>query len=97
MRRTPGPAPIPSLALGLVLALASPARADDPPADLRGLMERMLGAVDPWLADLAETLGDLSGWQAPEVLPNGDILIRRRRPPEADQPSAPAPGESVEL
>ncbi|MCB1390985.1 MAG: hypothetical protein KDK12_17860 [Rhodobacteraceae bacterium] len=89
--------------LVLSLALAAPARAqetDPPGTTLHGLLDDMLGMVNPWLSDLAEMLGDLSGWHTPEVLPNGDILIRRRRPEDApeDQEDAPLePGETLEL
>ena len=84
-----------SLAVALALATPAPAQAEDTPG-LRGLLEQMLEAVDPFLRDLAEKLGDLSGWHAPEVLPNGDILIRRRHP--ADQaPDGSSSGEVLEL
>lgn len=64
---------------------------------LRGLRDE----IDPALRELdglrAELegalagLGDLSGYHPPEVLPNGDILIRRRRPAAAGDPSLPPP------
>ncbi|WP_241523967.1 AAA+ family ATPase [Oceaniglobus indicus] len=64
---------------------------------LRGLIDR----VDPAMRDLAEQLGalnwqglgieDLDDYQAPEVLPNGDIILRRK----PDAPAAPAPGDDV--
>ena len=80
-------------ALVLCLALAAPARAqtDCPPGSigcgtLGGLLGDLMRQVDPWLADLAEMLGDLSGWHAPEVLENGDILIRRRQPEPTPAP-----------
>ncbi|MCA2009910.1 hypothetical protein LCM17_00265 [Cereibacter sphaeroides] len=94
----------PLILIGLLaVALAAPALAQEDPQvpdnRLRGLLGDMLGAVNPYLQDLAEMLGDLSGWHAPEVLPNGDILIRRRAPetapegPGQDQPL----GEPLEL
>lgn len=66
-----------------------PERLDDA---LRELMERM----KPALEGLADTLGafeqidSIEYYEAPEVLPNGDILIRRRDdappwPPEEKQ------------
>jgi len=53
-----------------------------------GLLSDLMRQIDPWLADLAQMLGDVSGWHAPEVLDNGDILIRRRQPlePEGSPP-----------
>lgn len=56
---------------------------------LRRLLGGLLGKADEagdeigqgW-ARLIEQLGDLSEYEAPEILPNGDILIRRK--PEAE-------------
>lgn len=65
---------------------------------LKGLMER----VEPALRDLGEAIDDLNAYHAPEILPNGDILIRRKTPlaPEGD-PAAPAPdiapGEKIDI
>lgn len=62
---------------------------------LEGLMEdlapRIETEVAPLLDDLAERLGALPGYFPPEMLPNGDILIRRRPPtsPEAEIPDGP--------
>ena len=90
-----------ALVVTLVMILAAPAQAQQDCAPgsigcgaLGGLLGDLMRQVDPWLADLAEMLGDLSGWHAPEVLDNGDILIRRRQPvvPDAapgDEPQVP--------
>lgn len=43
---------------------------------LRGLMSEM----SPALQELEHALRDLSVYHAPEILPNGDILIRRKVP-----------------
>ena len=76
------------LALCLAASVALPAGAQQGAGRLDQLFSDMLGAVDPWLRDLGDVLGDLSGWHAPEVLPNGDILIRRRQPDQdAELPS----------
>jgi hypothetical protein len=56
---------------------------------LRGLMAEM----EPALRDLQGALQNLDAYHPPEVLPNGDILIRRKEPLEA-APGAPVePGE----
>jgi hypothetical protein len=34
----------------------------------------------PRMRELITLLGDMQNYQAPEVLPNGDILIRRKVP-----------------
>jgi hypothetical protein len=38
--------------------------------------------MGPALRDLMDQVGDLSAYHAPEVLPNGDIIIRRKTPQE---------------
>jgi hypothetical protein len=58
---------------------------EDLSRELAPLMQELTARLDPYLRQLTDMLGDLSGWEAPEVLPNGDILIRRRSP----QPPAP--------
>ena len=96
--------------LALLLALiAVPAAAQDVEPDGRGLMERgvemmmrgLLEEMAPAIEDLGTTMGALEGvigrmseYEAPEVLPNGDILIRRRQP--IDPLVGPGDGE-VEL
>jgi hypothetical protein len=47
---------------------------------LRGLLGRLGPQLDDLrrLEDVARQLGDLSDYQLPEILPNGDILIRRK-------------------
>jgi hypothetical protein len=51
---------------------------------LRGLGEE-IAALRPLLEDLARMIGDVRNYHAPEMLPNGDIIIRRRVP-VADPP-----------
>jgi len=86
------------------LAIAStPAAAQDSSVedgfDLLGegtrlLLEGLLEEMGPALRELQETLQGLDAYEAPEVLPNGDIIIRRKTPievaPEED-------GEPVEI
>lgn len=81
-------------ALGLVVALALPGIAQDAtteaPRDFGQIFGELITRIDPYLGQLSEMLGDLSGWHAPEILPNGDILIRRRQPAS---PTEPAPND----
>jgi hypothetical protein len=83
----------------LVLALAVPAlagaeeRAPAPPTAqerLEEMFDRFFGRLDPSLDALGTWLGDLGGYHPPEILPNGDILIRRRAQPPAE-PFMPEP------
>jgi len=48
--------------------------------DLRGFAEEMA----PALAELQGLIGDFTHYHAPEVMPNGDIIIRRKTPLEVD-------------
>jgi len=53
-------------------------RADEMEPALRDFAERM----GPALADLLEKIDDLSAYHPPEMLPNGDIILRRKTPQE---------------
>lgn len=63
----------------------------------RLLLEGLAKEVDPmadklaegW-AELAERFDDMSAYHPPEILPNGDIIIRRRAPLQPKE----APGET---
>ena len=75
---------------------------------LRGLRDELEPMTDDlaqgW-ARLVELLGDFSAYELPEMLPNGDIIIRRKVPlePVPDSPrdpDAPAPrdgGAEIDL
>jgi hypothetical protein len=56
-------------------------------------MARTLQEAEPVLRSLLALVDDLGNYQAPERLPNGDILIRRKPgappPPALSPPSAP--------
>ncbi|WP_146010291.1 hypothetical protein [Acidimangrovimonas sediminis] len=47
---------------------------------LRGLTAQMEPKMRAMMATLVQLMGDLSAYEAPQVLPNGDILIRRKVP-----------------
>lgn len=60
-------------------------------------LEKFADEVEPKLKDFAEQMGpalrdlmgevkDWSVYHPPEILPNGDIIIRRKTPAELDQP-----------
>lgn len=53
------------------------------------MMEGFTKEVSPLLEGLADQLKDLNAYHAPEILPNGDILIRRKSPKEQEPRSAP--------
>ena len=86
-----------SLLIALTFSLtfvtsASAQGAADEDTDFGQLFGELLGRIDPYFGQLTELLGDLSGWHAPEVLPNGDILIRRRQ--VEDLPEEPSPEDA---
>ncbi|MEM8536946.1 MAG: hypothetical protein AAGF56_03700 [Pseudomonadota bacterium] len=62
--------------------------------DLQGLSEDMgpalrefVDQMGPALADLLGEIEDLSAYHPPEILPNGDIILRRKMPEEMVAPS----------
>lgn len=68
--------------------------------DLRGLAEGMEPALrqfvdemGPAMAEIIGKMGDITQYHPPEMLPNGDIILRRKTPLV---PDAPEQGE-VEL
>lgn len=57
--------------------------------DLQGMMEEMEPALQdfvqrmgPALAELMDEVEDFSAYHPPEVLPNGDIILRKKTPEE---------------
>ncbi|WP_135501883.1 hypothetical protein [Roseovarius aestuariivivens] len=69
--------------------------------DLRALAENMQPALrqfidemGPAFADLLQKIDDFSAYHPPEMLPNGDIIIRRKTPEEMD---VVPPGEDIEI
>ncbi|WP_018633105.1 hypothetical protein [Neomegalonema perideroedes] len=68
----------------------------------RRAAERLAKAVEMALGGMTIFVDSLPAYQAPEILPNGDILIRRIPKEAADAPAKPVPGaegsdEAVEL
>lgn len=86
------------LALVLCLVFSQPALAQDdtPPGEGLNLMEEamklfmrgLLQEMEPALNDLRDLVAEIDAYHPPEVLENGDILIRRKTPEEleADPP-----------
>lgn len=56
-------------------------------------MGRKLSDLEPMLRDLAGKIGSVADYEMPEVLPNGDIIIRRKQP----LPAAPDPKAEIEI
>lgn len=79
----------------------APASPEDRP-DANDLTQDLSGALrqmGPVLRDLATQVDDIRNYQAPERLPNGDILIRRREgaPPPPMGEDAPPDDDAAPL
>ena len=66
-------------------------RAGEMEPALRDFAERM----GPALADLMDKIDDLSAYHPPEMLPNGDIILRRKTPQEMKD--SPPPEGEIEI
>ena len=69
--------------------------------DLRGLaeqfgpaMQSFIQEMGPALAEITAQVKDWSAYEAPEILPNGDIIIRRK--PDQPQPEETLPEDQEE-
>ena len=76
------------IALTVSLLIATPLAAqEDRGRDLmaealRLFMQGFMAEMEPAIEDLEGFLQDLNAYHPPEVLPNGDIIIRRKTPLE---------------
>ncbi|WP_188477825.1 hypothetical protein [Primorskyibacter flagellatus] len=53
-------------------------------------MQNFLREMGPALQDLVERVDDFANYHPPEMLPNGDIILRRKTPEEMrDMPETP--------
>jgi hypothetical protein len=59
---------------------------------LRLFMQGFMAEMEPAIDDLQGFVEDLNAYHAPEILPNGDIIIRRKSAEELGDP-----GGDVEL
>lgn len=55
----------------------------------RSILRGLLDQFEPTLREFAGQIDDLGAYHAPEMLPNGDILLRRKQPGERDLPPPP--------
>ncbi|WP_065328896.1 hypothetical protein [Tritonibacter mobilis] len=65
-------------------------------AEIGPSMRSFLTEMGPALADIADQVEDWSVYEMPEILPNGDIIIRRKVPQPETTPKATEDG-SIEL
>lgn len=59
-------------------------------------LSRMMQEMGPALADLIAKIDDFTAYHPPEILPNGDIIMRRKTPLEQEEDKAEE-GEEIEL
>ena len=86
----------------LILCLATPLHAEsDEMAEGMDLLSRgaqllfqsLITEIEPAMKEMEEALGNLNAYHTPEVLPNGDIIIRRKVPLVPDE----APEAEIDL
>ena len=72
--------------------------------DLQGLVEEagpamqsFMQEMGPAFADVLSEIKDFSVYHPPEILPNGDIIMRRREPLDPDSVPEIEEGEEIEL
>jgi len=93
------PAAVLCAALGALLLTPADAQAEAtaPPESseltqaAREAIEKFAAVIGPMLDSFEQWIADMPRYEAPEILPNGDILIRRI-PKDAPPPSDAAPG-----
>ncbi|MFV0358299.1 AAA+ family ATPase [Tropicimonas sp.] len=56
---------------------------------LRAFAEQLM----PLMQNFSELVGDLDNYEAPERLPNGDIILRRKKPVDPEVPPEEGPAE----
>ena len=73
----------------ILLCLATPALAQDDEQGidlmseaLKLFMRGLMQEIEPAMEGMEGLLQDLSAYHPPEILPNGDIIIRRKTPVE---------------
>jgi len=63
----------------------------------RLLLRGLLAEMEPALRDLKGALEGMQSYHAPEMLPNGDIIIRRKTPEEMEDAAPEAGTDEIEL
>ena len=61
--------------------------------DMQPAMRRFVEEMGPALSRLLAQVDDLANYHAPEMLPNGDIILRRKQPMPPERLPVPEKGE----
>ncbi len=64
-------------------------KADELSDTARSTIEEFVNLIGPMMMRLSRLIDDLPVYETPEVLPNGDIIIRRKH----DDPARKTPGD----
>ncbi len=83
-----------ALALGLAAALAGSAAAQDTAPSTDDAQKMAVEGLSKLLDALNLFVKSVPQYAAPEVLPNGDIILRRLNPPAPAKPTPPVLDES---
>ena len=70
---------------------------DDLADGMRKLFEGFQTDVAPLMENLAERLKGIGEYHPPEVLPNGDIIIRRKRAEDPPAPTKPDAEDGIDI
>lgn len=54
--------------------------------ELEPALKQMMQEMGPAFAELLDKVDDITMYHPPEMLPNGDIILRRKQPEEVEQP-----------
>ncbi|KAA9009912.1 hypothetical protein [Histidinibacterium aquaticum] len=67
--------------------------------EMRDSVRALASEMGPAIRDMVRLIDQAQYYEGPEVLPNGDIIIRRKpdAPPYERPEDAPEPGEEIEL
>jgi len=85
---------LPAAMLAAALIVAQPARADDSSdrtlgQELDKAVKELDRAMESAIKSVERFFDDVPGYETPETLPNGDIIIRKKRPaPKSDPPAS---------
>ena len=63
----------------------------------QAFMQEWMTQLSPMLESLRDKIDDLSNYEPPEVLPNGDIIIRRKPDVSPLTPPETPPEDQIEL
>ena len=85
------------LAIGIAAsASAQTPEPIDPPKDpLADIQKSVVAAIEKGLNLLSVAIGTVVPYKMPEILPNGDIIIRYSPPPPPDAPAEPEESQKI--